>query len=343
MSGFDPNASKLRWGLLGTSFISHTVADAINASPNSTISAVFGRDEMRLSSFALKFNIPRIYTRAEKLLDDNSVNVVYIGLPSHLHAQMTTEAAKRGKPILSEKSLATTMQDSEAMIAAVERSQVFFLEGLMYLCHPVMENLGEIIRSGKLGNVRSIEGHYAANIWRVANPLGMGTLYNLACYPVSLLHFVMESAFGREAFKTRQVSGTGNLSSERTVHVRDAALLVRFDNGVLGTLQSTDSFGSDFGFTVLGDRAVLRFKTNPWLPQKGENVMEIKVFKGETETVVVNGEYDAFGYQVRRVEDCLSQGMKQAERPSPSWQDSIDIMELLTEWEADVKQRHKIL
>ncbi|TFA99902.1 Trans-1,2-dihydrobenzene-1,2-diol dehydrogenase [Trichoderma ghanense] len=329
----------LRWGILGTSFISHTVVKSILASPNSRITAVFGRNQARLDEFAAKYDIATKYQDLDALLDDAEVDVVYVGLPSHMHSSAVIAAAKKGKAILSEKSLATTMEDSHAMIAAVKEADVFFLEGLMYLCHPLMEKVASIIKSGALGNVKGMSGYYAANIWKKANPLGMGTIYNLGCYPVSLVHFVMETAYGSGAFEKRQVTGLGNLSNEGSLHARDASLNVRFDNGVLTTIQSTDSFGNDFSFSIQGDKSVLRFKTNPWLPLAGDNIMELKTYGGAAEEIVVPAHMDAFGHQVKRVEDCIAQGLKEAPRPSPSWANSVEIMSLLTEWEADIKKR----
>lgn len=331
----------LRWGILGTSFISDVVATAILASPNSHIQAVFGRNEDRLAAFADRYGIAARYSSIEALLDDASVDVVYVGLPSHMHAEAVIAASKKGKAILSEKSLATTMADSHAMMAAVKESGVFFLEGLMYLSHPVHETLVEILQSGKLGNVKGVSGYYAANIAKKANPLGMGTIYNLGCYPVSLLHLVVETAYGKGAWEQRAVLGNGNLAHDDGVaHVRDAALTAKFDAGVLATIQSTDSFGNDFSFSIQGDKAVLSFQTNPWLPLAGDNIIQIKTYGGETEEIVVPSKLDAFGCQVKRVEDCVGNNLKEAPRPSPTWENSVEIMGFLTEWEADIMKRN---
>ena len=330
----------LRWGVLGTSFISHTVVAAINASPGSKVTAIFGRDAARLASFADKFSIPRQFNSINELVEDPDIDVVYVGLPSHLHAEASIAAAKAGKAILSEKSLTTTMADAHALIAAVKESNVFFLEGLMYLSHPLMAKLAEVIESGALGTIRGVSGHYAANIWKKANPLGMGTIYNLGCYPVSLLHWVLQSAFGREAFKARKVSALGNLAPDGT-HVRDAALTVRLDNGTLGSIQSTDSLGNDFSFTIRGDKAAIHFRSNPWLPPAGKSVMELKTFGGNVEEIVVESPLDAFGWQVKKVEECVAAGVKEASRPSPTWEDSLEIMELLTEWESAIRASHE--
>lgn len=331
----------LRWAILGTSFISDVVAKAILASPNSHIQAVFGRNEERLNAFADRYGIASRYTSIDALLDDPSVDVVYVGLPSHKHAEATIAAAKKGKAILSEKALATTMDDTHAMMAAVKEAGVFFLEGLMYLSHPVHQTLVDILKEGKLGNIKGINGYYAANIAKKANPLGKGTIYNLGCYPVSLVHLVIETAFGPEAWAKRTVLGHGNLAHDDGVaHVRDAALVARFDAGVLATLQSTDSFGNDSSFTIQGDKAVLSFQTNPWLPLAGDNIIQIKTYGGEVERIVIPSNMDAFGWQVKRVEDCVGAGVKEAPRPSPTWANSVEIMGVLTEWENDIMKRN---
>ncbi|KAK7408944.1 hypothetical protein QQX98_008888 [Neonectria punicea] len=329
----------LRWGIIGTSFISNTVVKAIAGSNGSRVEAVFGRNGERLTAFADKHGITKRYDDMDELLSDPDIDVVYIGLPSHLHSSATIAAAQHGKAVLSEKSLATTMEDSVAMIKAVKEANVFFLEGLMYLSHPVHVKVADIISSGALGKVSGVSGYYAANIWKKANPLGQGTIYNLGCYPVSLLHFVMETAYGKEAFASRQVCGLGNISTEGSVHARDAALMVRFGSGVLATIQSTDSFGNDFSFTIQGDKAVLRFKTNPWLPIAGDNIIEVRTYGGAAEQIVVPAELDAFGYQVKVVEEGVASGIKEAARPSPNWTHSVEIMGLLTEWENDIKRR----
>ncbi|KAJ6788204.1 hypothetical protein PWT90_02169 [Aphanocladium album] len=343
----------LRWGILGTSFISDVVAKAIVASNSSHIQAVFGRDEQRLSAFADRYGIASRYTSLEALLADGAVDVIYVGLPSHKHAEAVLLATKAGKKaILSEKSLATTMDDARAMTAAVRAAgDVFFLEGLMYLTHPVMETLAAVIADGRLGAIRGVSGYYAANIAAKANPRGRGTIYNLGCYPVSLLHFVLETAYGgggggggKVWNGKRTVLGHGTLatSEDGVTFARDAALTVRFEEaGVLATIQSSDSFGNDFAFTIQGDKASLTFVTNPWLPLAGDNVFQIKTYKGgAVEKITVSSKMDAFGHQIKKVEDYVASGIREPARPSPSWNNSVEIMSLLTEWEEDIFKRH---
>lgn len=323
----------LRWGIAGTGFISDTMARAIASSAGSQIVAVSGQDAGRLAGFADRFGIAGRYLRYADMLGDPSVEAVYIGLPSHMHCQAVSAAAAAGKMIVSEKPLTTTLGEAEALAGAVRATGVFFVEGLMYLHHPLIAAMGAVIASGRLGAIRSIRAAYAADIWRVVNPLGRGTIYNLGCYPVSLLQYVMQAAFGAEAFEARQARGFGNIGADGMIC--DATLAVRFDNGVLAAVQASDSYGMAHEFAISGEKGVLRCKTNPWLPEAGDNILLVQPYEGTAQEIVISTGLDAFQHQVAAVEDARRLRLKQASRPAPQLSDSLEIMAMLTAWEAD--------
>ncbi|MCX5497019.1 Gfo/Idh/MocA family oxidoreductase [Kaistia dalseonensis] len=325
------------WGILGTSFISDTVAKAIGQSPGSRIAAVAGRDAARTEAFRARFAIPAAYTDFDALLADPSVDIVYVGLPNNLHHVWTIRAAATGKPVLSEKSLSIDMEKSHALVDAVRAHDSFFVEGLMYLAHPVIARFVEILRDGRLGAVKSIHASYAADIWQLVNPEGRGVLYNLGCYPVSLLHLAIQTVAGEGAFRDRAGTGLGTISAHDG-NVSEAAIALRFGNGILATVQTAETHGMHPEFTVIGEKGSLSFVTNPWLPVAGSNRLVWTGFDGSSEVIEVQSDGDAFLHQVRMVERSLAAGLKQAERPSPRLDDSIEIMELLTQWEADVRR-----
>jgi len=142
----------------------------------------------------------------------------------------------------------------------------------------------------------------------------------------------MELALVLDVFQNRCVQGHGN-RCPKSNNIQEASLSVEFDIGVLVNIFSTDTSGNDFGFTVMGDNAVMRFQTNPWLPKAGENMIEIKSYDGTARQVAVDGTCDAFGFQIRKVEQLIEAGCVEAIRPPPDFDISEEIMGLLTEWE----------
>ncbi len=323
---------RLRWGILGTGFISHTIIDAIATSDGSVVTTIAGRNPDRLADFRRQHHISASTTDFDEVLGDPDVDVVYIGLPNHAHHELAIAASFAGKAVLSEKSLTTTMATAHQLIDAVRRNETFFVEGLMYLAHPLYRTLNLLLADGRLGELRSIRGSYAANIAHLVNPHGGGSIYNLGCYPVSLLHYVVQTMCGEAAFSARRMSGVGNRSMQDG-NVVDAAMSVRFDNGVLASVHSTDSYGMEHEFAITGTNGTLRFVTNPWLPVAGANLIEWTPFSGQPETIVVEDSHDAFHHQIKMVERSLTDGLIEVVRPSPRWQDSLEIMSMLTEWE----------
>lgn len=323
----------INWAILGTSFISGTMARAIINSPGSRLHAAFGRDDARLAAFAAQWSIPSTTTDLGSILADPAVDVVYVGLPNHRHREVVERAARAGKAVLCEKTMATSFSDATLMAEAIRKGGKLFLEGLMYLNHPVIAALVGVLRSGRLGEFRAASGFYAADIWRVANPDGGGTLFNLGCYPASLLQLVVQTLCGDEVFAKRRVAG---FTQSRTPDgpMVDAVLSIAFGNGAQATLQTSDGYGFRHDFAIHGDRASLRFLTNPWLPVAGENCFEIIDADGSTETVTVTADGDAFDAQVRQVETCLADGRLEAKRPAPRLDDSLAVMALLDEWQA---------
>ncbi|TCK99777.1 putative dehydrogenase [Shimia isoporae] len=322
----------IRWGVVGTGFISHAMLGAIAKSERSVTTAVAGRNETALSGLQAQYAIPNAFTDIADLLSSDDVDVVYIALPNHMHADVTTAVINAGKPVLCEKSLTVTMADANRLSEAVEPSGLFFAEGLMYLAHPLITQLVSLLQDPSFGDLRSVSGSYAADIWKVVNPAGGGTLYNLGCYPASLLHLVVQTMCGEKAFAQRRIAAFGSLNKDG--NIQDTAATVRFDNGVMATLQSTDSHGMSHSFEIVTTKGMLRFATNPWLPAAGDNRMIWQPFEGPAREIVVTDDNDAFYHQTRMVERALASGAAEAPRPSPRLKDSMEIMQFLADWEA---------
>ena len=321
-----------RWAILGTGFISQTVAQAIQSHPGSELLTIAGRNADRVAEFQAKFDIPKISIGYEDALADPEVDIVYIGLPNHVHHELTAMAAAAGKPVLSEKSLTTTMDQAAELVAAVRKAETFFVEGFMYLSHPFYQRVVEVLKDGRLGRLRSIHGFYSAAISGVTNPLGRGTLYNLGCYPASLAHLVVQTMEGEDAFGTARLSGFGVTEPDHGTVV-DAAVTAKVGD-VLVNLHSTDSYGMAHEFVIAGENGTLKFLTNPWRPNAGDNRLLWQPYKGEGEEIVVNSGHDDFYHQVAMVEANVAAGNREATRPSPRLKDSLEIMEFLTQWEA---------
>ncbi len=322
----------LNWGILGTSFISGEMADAIVEEGNTRLYSVAGRSAAPLIEFAEKYSIENRYNDYDALINDENVDIIYIALPNHLHHEFVIKAANAGKAVLCEKSLSTDMEKTDKALAAVAKNNVFFVEGLMYLTHPFASAAAKIIKQGAIGEIRSINAQYCASIAQFVNPDSKGALYNLGCYPASLMHLVMQQQFGDALCSNYHLSASGRRGEDS--NICESVATIQYANGVICQLHTAEDYGLHAGFTVLGSTGRLEFISNPWLPEAKVNQLVITQYEQQGKTVTVPADGNGFLYQVRLIREALEKGQKSLQRPAASPQDSRQIMKILTDWES---------
>jgi predicted dehydrogenase len=96
------------------------------------------------------------------ILDD--VDAVDICTPPHLHAEMTTTAARAGKHVLCEKIMAINLDQAETMIAETEQAGIVFMVAFVLRYRREFMLLNEICRSGQLGRIHQAYAQTSMNL-----------------------------------------------------------------------------------------------------------------------------------------------------------------------------------
>jgi len=188
----------LRWGVLSTANINRKVVPATQRADRCEVVAIASRDPESAARAAAEFGIPRAHGSYEELLADPEVDAVYNPLPNHLHAEWTIAAAEAGKHVLCEKPLAMNADEAERMVEACASAGVVLMEAFMYRLHPSWEGVRELVRSGRIGELRSVQSWFSyfnddpANIRNIAEA-GGGALYDIGCYTVNLSRMLFGS------------------------------------------------------------------------------------------------------------------------------------------------------
>ncbi|SFV37469.1 Predicted dehydrogenase [Devosia crocina] len=187
---------KLRWGILSTANIGMAkVTPAIQQADNCEVLAIASRDGDTARAAAGRLGIARAYGSYEELLADPEIDAIYNPLPNHLHVPMTLAAARAGKHVLCEKPIAITAAEGEQLRQVPEG--ICVMEAFMIRFHPQWHRAREIIRSGELGEVRTINAlfsYFNANPDNVRNKadIGGGGILDIGCYPVTTGRFLFE-------------------------------------------------------------------------------------------------------------------------------------------------------
>lgn len=203
----------LRWGLLGTARITRSIIPALRAAAGHELTAVASRFAERAEAHAKQWSIPRAIASYEAMLADPDIDIVYIPLPNHLHAEWAIKAAEAGKHVLCEKPIALTVEEVDRIAAAAARHGVVIAEAFMYRHHPQTTMLKQLLAEGAIGELRYIRGSFTftlsrQNDVRLDPAWGGGSLWDVGCYPVSLAR-VFAGMQPREVFGHAQRGATG--------------------------------------------------------------------------------------------------------------------------------------
>ena len=191
----------IRWGILSTANIGRKkVIPGIRGAARCSVDAIASREPGRAAAVAAELDIPRAYGSYEELLADPEIDAVYIPLPNHLHAEWTKAAARAGKHVLCEKPLAMNADEAADMVAVCEAEGVRLMEAFMYRLHPSWVATRELVTSGRIGRLMSVDSWFSyfnddpTNIRNIAE-VGGGGLFDIGCYtdqPVSRFLFGAE-------------------------------------------------------------------------------------------------------------------------------------------------------
>lgn len=281
----------IKWGILGTSFISEVMAKAIQESDAGELVAIASRSIETAKEFSSLFSIPKFYADYQELLNDPDIDAVYIGLPNHLHKEWMIHAALAGKNILCEKPFVISVKEAHEVMTVMEKTNVVCMEALMYRHHPFTFKLKELIQSNIIGEVKLYIATYTANIAEIANPTSGGSIRNLGCYPVSLVRLLAHA-------EPIEITGTGRMSQKNNTD-NQASVILKFANGSLAVVSTADDLEMFWQFDVYGTQGRLQVISNPWLPGCENNKILIHLNNEKTPREInMSAEKSLYTYQI---------------------------------------------
>lgn len=191
--------NKIRFGILSTANIGRKyVTPAIQLANQCDVVAIASRNLQNAESYALDFNIPKAYGSYEKLLADPEIDAIYIPLPNHLHVEWSIKSLQAGKHVLCEKPIGMNEQDAKKlMVESKKYPHLKVMEAFMYRHHPRWKRVVELVRSGKLGEIKAIHTLFTyynddSDNYRNSVEMGGGGLMDVGCYSISVARLIYE-------------------------------------------------------------------------------------------------------------------------------------------------------
>jgi len=186
----------LRFGILSTAKIGRElVVPAIQDAENCVVTAIASRDLSRAREMADRFSVPHAFGSYEEMLASDTIDAVYIPLPTSQHVEWSIKAADAGKHVLCEKPIALKSAEIDSLIAARDRNKVLISEAYMVVYTPVWKKVRELLSEGAIGRLRHVQGAFTyfnrdAGNMRNIPALGGGGLPDIGVYPSITTRFV---------------------------------------------------------------------------------------------------------------------------------------------------------
>jgi predicted dehydrogenase len=282
-------------GLVGAGFVGPHHIDAVRRLGFVDVVALAGSSDETARTKAQALGVPKSYGRYEALLDDPDVHVVHNTTPNHLHFPVISAALARGKHVVSDKPLAMSAADAKVLVDQAHRAGVVHAVTFNYRGSPLVQEARRRIASGDIGSPHFLHGWYLQDwlikdtdySWRVEPDKGgasaavadIGSHWCDLAEHVSGLRIVevlgvmstvvrrrRKPSTTREAFAESRRSDLSGPPQNDVVDVKVedlASVLLRFDNGAIGSLsvgQVCAGHKNDLVLEVCGGSGSIRWR-----------------------------------------------------------------------------------
>ncbi|CAB4875010.1 MAG: gfo/Idh/MocA family oxidoreductase [Actinobacteria bacterium] len=223
------------WGILGTGGIAAAFVNDLAHISGHEVVAVGSRSLSKAKNFITATPGATAYGSYSELVADAKVNAVYIATPHPMHFDHTLMTLNAGKPVLCEKPFAVSTFQAQSMIDSARENGVALLEAMWTRYLPHIATVREILRSGILGPIQTVEADHGQrladqNIARLVDPsLAGGALLDLGIYPISFVHLVLGEP---DAITARAVM------TNRGVDAQTSAIFT-YENGAHAVINTT--------------------------------------------------------------------------------------------------------
>lgn len=186
------------------------------------------------------------YPTPQACLEAQDLDGVIIATPNQTHVQHLDLCLSCGLPVMIEKPIADKAVNAAPLVQLAEDQNVPILVAHHRRHNPISQRANQCISDGTLGQIRAISGHfllhkpedYFETEWR--RQAGAGPIFINLIHDVDLLRFLIGEIRSVQAVQSSRARG---------FEVEDtAAVLIEFENGVLGTFVLSDAVSAPWSW-----------------------------------------------------------------------------------------------
>jgi predicted dehydrogenase len=164
-------ASKIRIGIVGVgNWARYGHIPALRLLPEYEVTAVSSRRQETADAIAKEFGVAHAFDDAQTLIHHPEVDLVAVLPPAPQHSALVRSVIAAGKDVYCEWPLTTTVKDAEELLSLAESSGVRHIVGLQRRLGPSARYARDLIKSGYVGQMRSVRLHVSMEYFTAQRP-----------------------------------------------------------------------------------------------------------------------------------------------------------------------------
>jgi len=311
----------IRWGVLGAGTIATTFCDDLRLLPDHEVVAVGARTPGTNAAFAERFGVPHVHGSYADLVADPDVDVVYVATPHPWHRDAALLAIEAGKAVLVEKPFTMDAAQARTLVASARERGTFLMEAMWTRFLPHMEQVRELLASGRIGDVVGVHAEFVEHRevpaeHRIYAPeLGGGALLDLGVYPLSFASMVLGTPTHVSAASEPAPTGVDAQTS----------MLLGYASGAHALLSCGFRGSAENRASIVGTRGRIDIAGQFWRPTT------YAVLDRDGARTEVDARADGHGirFEAAEVARCLRAGL--SESPVLPLDETVAVMETLDE------------
>lgn len=233
---------------------------ALQANPDVMIAGIADPDAENRTRAAERFGVPadRVFTNAEEMLARAQLDAAIVAVPHDLHAPLARAVLDRGLHLLLEKPMTIGPQDARALATLANDRGVELIIGYPWHYNRQVLAVRDAIAEGRIGTIEYVSCQFASIVRELyrGNPEPYRDVLGYSVNPPGLRTYADPEIAGGGQGQTQVTHSAALLflltglkpvsvaamtePFELAVDLADA-VVVRFDNGAIGSLGSTGS------------------------------------------------------------------------------------------------------